>query len=160
MATVTRTLTVNAAFLQEIKEDNRQLQDLFQHTLALLNSPRSKRIQPRRIVRYFCWLRDQLALHFSLEDAYGYFEDAIEEAPRLSDEAEHLHAQHDDLFHEICELVEDAEQLMYHERPCGYRQQTELAVRFYRFHARFQEHETRENQLVLDAFDQDIGVGD
>ena len=160
MATVTRTLTVNAAFLQEIKEDNRQLQDLFQQTLTLLSRPRLKRIPPRRVVRHFSWLRDQLAMHFALEDAYGYFEDAIAEAPRLSEQAVRLHAQHDDLFHEICELVEDAEQVLYHERPRGYRQQTELAVRFYRFHARFQEHETRENELILDAFDEDIGVGD
>ncbi|NIP86535.1 MAG: hemerythrin domain-containing protein, partial [Planctomycetales bacterium] len=117
-------------------------------------------VPPRRVVRYFSWLRDQLAMHFALEDAYGYFEDAIAEAPRLSDQAEELRAEHDELFQEICELVEEAEQLMYHERPCGYPEQTELAIRFYRFHARFQEHETRENQLVLDAFDQDIGVGD
>ncbi|NIL97130.1 MAG: hemerythrin domain-containing protein [Planctomycetales bacterium] len=160
MATVTSTLTINAAFLQEIKEDNRQLQDLFQQTLMLLNRPRRKRVEPRRIVRYFSWLRDQLALHFALEDAYGYFEDAIAEAPRLSEAAAELHAQHDELFQEICELIEEAEQLMYHERPCGYRETTELAIRFYRFHAEFQKHETRENELVLDAFDQDIGVGD
>jgi hypothetical protein len=160
MATVTHTLTVNAAFLQEIKEDNRQLRDLFQQTLALLSHPRRQRIPPRQIVNDLTLLRDQLAMHFTLEDAFGYFEDAIAEAPRLSDRAKQLHAEHEGLFREICELVEYAETVLYRERPSGYSQQTDLAVTFYQFHARFQEHETRENELILDAFDDDIGVGD
>ena len=40
-------------------------------------------------------------MHFALEDAYGYFEDAVAEAPRLSDMAEQLHSEHDGLFLEI-----------------------------------------------------------
>ncbi|MGB6044734.1 MAG: hemerythrin domain-containing protein, partial [Pirellulales bacterium] len=65
MTTVTRTLTVNAAFLQEIKEDNRQLRDLFQQTLALLSHPRRQRIPPRQIVNDLTLLRDQLAMHLT-----------------------------------------------------------------------------------------------
>jgi len=152
------TLTVNAAFLQEIKEDNRQLRELLQQTLNLFSAPRRARVSPRDIVDQLWRLRDQLAMHFALEDAYGYFEDAVDQAPRLSGKAEALHRQHEDLFTAICDLVEEAEQLMYHERPDG--KQTELAVVFYSFHARFQEHETRENELILEAFDDDIGVGD
>lgn len=160
MSIVTRTVAVNAAFLQEIKEDNRQLRDLFQQMLTLFSSPRRVRLGPRNIVQQLWQLRDQLAMHFALEDAYGYFEDAVAEAPRLSDMAEQLHSEHDGLFLEICELVEEGEALLYRERKGRPRQQTELAVRFYRFHARFQEHETRENELIFQAFDDDIGVGD
>ena len=159
MATVvTGTLTVNAAFLQEIKEDNRQLRDLMQQAVALFSSPRRGRLRPRQVVEHLWKMRDQLAMHFALEDAYGYFEDAVLEAPRLSEQSEVLHGEHDKLFIEICDLIEKAEQLLYHE--CPSRHQTDLAVQFYRFHARFQEHETRENELILEAFDDDIGVGD
>ena len=158
MSTAAKTVTVNAAFLQEIKEDNHQLRELLQDTLALLSGPRRKRIPARQIVDQLWRLRDQLAMHFALEDAYGYFQDAILEAPRLSQQAERLHAEHDDLFLQICELIEEAEKLMYGERPG--KKQTEIAVRFYQFHAQLQEHETRENELILEAFDDDIGVGD
>jgi hypothetical protein len=149
---------VNAAFLQEIKEDNRQLRTLFNQTVELLSTPRRTRIAPRHVVDQFWRLRDQLAMHFTLEDAFGYFADAIAEAPHLSERAESLHSEHDDLFLEMCDLIEEAEQLLYHERPASH--QTDLAVRFFSFHADFQEHEARENELILQALDDDIGVGD
>ena len=158
MSVVTSTVTVNAAFFQEIKEDDRQLRELFQETVAMFSGPRRHRLPARQIVDQLWRIRDQLALHFSLEDAYGYFKDAIAEAPRLSNLAESLHAEHDGLFLEICELVDEAEQRLYRENHD--HSQTEIAVSFYRFHARFQEHETRENELILQAFDDDIGVGD
>jgi hypothetical protein len=156
MKVLKKSLSLNAAFLQEIKEDNRQLGDLWQGVLALLARPR--RVSARLIVDKMWDLRDQLAMHFALEDAYGYFENAIGQAPRLSEQAELLRAQHDELFLEMCELVEEAEKLLYDETPA--RSRTEMAVRFYRFHALFQEHEIRENELIFEAFDDDIGVGD
>ena len=158
MVTVTGTLTVNAAFLHEIKEDNRHLRDLFQKALTLFASPRRVRISPRHVVNHLWQLRDQLSMHFALEDAYGYFEDAIAEAPRLSEQAEMLRNEHGDLYLEMCDLVEQGEQLLYDHLPRRYM--TELAISFYAFHARFQEHETRENELIFSAFDDDIGVGD
>ena len=157
MSIVTGTVTLNAAFLQEIKEDNHQLRELLQETTVMLSGPRRKRIPARQIVDQLWRLRDQLAMHFALEDAYGYFQDAILEAPRLSQQAERLHAEHDDLFLQVCELIEEAEKLLYGEPG---PKQTEIAVKFYQFHAQLQEHETRENELILEAFDDDIGVGD
>ena len=97
-------------------------------------------------------------MHFALEDAYGYFDDAIAEAPRLSEQAEVLRRQHDDLFLQICELVEAAEQLLYGER--AERGRATLAVSYRDFHTAFHVHESRENELILEAFDSDIGVGD
>ena len=78
MSVITRTVAVNAAFLQEIKEDNRLVRDFLQQALDLLSVPR--RVPARRIVNKLWQVRDQLAMHFALEDAYGYFEDAIVEA--------------------------------------------------------------------------------
>ena len=64
MATVsTGTLSINAAFLQEIKEDNRLLRDLLERAFGLCNDPRFIRIQPRRLVELFRELQDQLAMH-------------------------------------------------------------------------------------------------
>mgnify|MGYP002622022752 CR=1 FL=1 len=158
MAIVTRALTLNAAFLQEIKEDNRLLRELLAQTSSVFEDL-GEGFPPHRDVVDLLWrLRDQLAMHFALEDAYGYFDDAIAEAPRLSQQAEQLRRQHDDLFLQICELVEEAEQLLYGER--AEQNRATLAASYRSFHVTFHEHESHENRLILEAFDDDIGVGD
>ena len=97
-------------------------------------------------------------MHFSLEEAYGYFEDAITVAPHLSKRAEALRSQHFDLYSELSRLVEKAEKLLYHEAadeaPRG------LADGYRQFLNRFHEHEARESELILEAFDEDLGTGD
>ncbi len=116
MVTAQRTLTINAAFLLEIKEDNRELRQLLDDCAALLARPHGAGVELRRAAQLLGNLRDQLAMHFSLEEAYGYFDDAIDVAPRLSRQAEALRSQHPRLFVALCDLVEEAEQLLYHER--------------------------------------------
>ena len=88
----TTTVTVNAAFLQEIKEVNHELWQL----LADLRHRCQRPIAPgtcRVLVDKLCELRDQLALHFALEEAYGYFEDPVDVAPQLCRQADALLAQ-------------------------------------------------------------------
>jgi hypothetical protein len=158
MAVLTGTLTVNAAFLREIKEDNRRLRELFDQTAEMCRRPCRGTRAVRQIVDHFWELRDQLALHFTLEDAYGYFEDALMESPRLSGEAERLHAQHESLFLEMCQLVDLAEEVLYHERHES--EGSSVTAGFHAFQARFERHERAENELIRAAFDDDIGVGD
>ncbi|HEX3998704.1 MAG TPA: hemerythrin domain-containing protein [Pirellulales bacterium] len=157
MVTAQRTLTINAAFLQEIKEDNRELRQLLEETGGLLARPHEAGIELRRVARLLGKLRDQLAMHFSLEEAYGYFDDGIDVAPRLSRRAEALRSQHPRLFVALCDLVEEAEQLVYHERPLG---AGDLASGFARFHRQFQQHEAEEISLVVQMFNEEIGGGD
>jgi hypothetical protein len=68
--TAERTLTINAAFLQEIKEDNRELRHLLDGCAALLARPDPAGIDPKRLAAMLSKLRDQLAMHFALEEAY------------------------------------------------------------------------------------------
>lgn len=156
MATTTQTLAVNAAFLQEIKEDNLELKRLLACTHELFCCPEEPPIG--KFVEVLTQLRDQLAMHFSLEEAFGYFDDAIDFAPRLSETADRLRSQHRELFTFLCELVDESEQLMYHETPSPALSQ--IANRFADFRCRFQEHETQEDELILQSLDDDIGVGD
>ena len=158
MAVLTGTLTVNAAFLQEIKKDNRDLRQLLASVADRCCRPSGPGIASRPLVEQLWKLRDQLALHFALEDAYGYFENALLESPRLNGEAEKLHAEHDVFFLEICELVEAAEELLYCERHAP--SHSSISVRYLEFHSRLERHEREENLLILAAFDDDIGVGD
>ena len=158
MAVRTRTLTINAAFLADIKEDNRRLRSLLSTALEQTVLRSHYRMITRDRVELYIALRDQLALHFTLEDAFGYFRDALEENPRLSNRAERLHAQHDTLYCEMCELVDLSEQILYGEN--GAETTERLTERFLGFYERFTAHERDENDLIFAAFDDDIGVGD
>jgi iron-sulfur cluster repair protein YtfE (RIC family) len=163
--TATTTLAVNAAFLQEIKEDHVELRELLVKVQRALAQSRRRR-KPRELVYLFLALQDRLAMHFSLEEAYGYCEDAIEMAPRLSSQALALRAEHSTLFSSFCHLVEDTEELLTPIPKEGRSlwakrvSLVDIAARYELFHEALEEHERRENELILAAFDDDLGVGD
>ena len=158
MAIHTYTVAINPAFLQEIKDDDRDLRRLLTHTLGALEPVRMERVSLRSVVDLLARLRDQLAMHFTLEEAFGYFDDPMEAAPRLLERAEVLRSEHAPLFLDICQLVERAEELM--DGRATAQRLKRLAADFRSFYARFQKHEESENALILEAFDDDIGVGD
>jgi Hemerythrin HHE cation binding domain len=158
MAIAQRTVSINPAFLQEIKEDHHELRQLMHHTGATLGRSGPAEIEYPRLVEMFGKLRDQLAMHFSLEEAFGYYEDAINAAPHLTRRAECLRSQHAALFAELCRLAEAAEQLLYHEKPDAALSQ--LAGDYCRFSVRFHEHESQECDLIQEAVNDDIGTGD
>jgi hypothetical protein len=157
MATVTGTLTVNAAFLQEIKDDNVQLNQLLGDLRDISSAAPVLCNHATQFVALLGELRDQLAFHFALEEAYGYFEDAIDIAPRLVDRANQLRAQHSTLFETICELSDAAACLAASP---SFQSIISLGATFSEFDEQLRQHETEENQLILEAFGQDIGVGD
>ena len=153
-------LSVNAAFLQEIKDDNRELHELLDamHMAVSSSSRDGYRLE------VFCELparvRDQLATHFSLEEAYGYFEDAKIATPHLSNTADILRAQHETLFSEICDIVDAAEDLLYHShlpRQGGFNT---ICRRWSTFYHQLMDHEEGERELIMQSMYDDIGVGD
>jgi hypothetical protein len=171
MATTTSTVTINAAFLQEIKEDSLDLRRMLRDAGRLF-SPRASSPKPaaggqasppthvsrKQLVELLGELRDQLGLHFALEEAYGYFEDALLPDPHLSRRAEALRGQHRALFLEVCALEEQAEQLLYHEATAG--RQRAISAGFRTFYERFLDHESHENDLILEAFADDMSADD
>jgi iron-sulfur cluster repair protein YtfE (RIC family) len=154
----TKTVTVNAAFLQEIKEVNQDLWRLLADVRRMCDSPATIDSAPRRFFGLVEELRDQLALHFALEEAYGYFENPIEVAPRLCRQANELRAEHHELYLLIVDFTEASELLTHPERVIG----TVLTVvkQFQEFDERLKRHETRENELIMEQYGDDIGVGD
>lgn len=157
VTTLTSTVTVNAAFLQEIKEVNHELWQL----LADLRHRCQRPIAPgtcRHLVDKLCELRDQLALHFALEEAYGYFEDPVDVAPQLCRQAEALRSEHSQLYSQLSAVVDRAERMFYDDRHAALA--VWLGPEFLDFDARLRSHEERENDLIFEAYDGDIGVGD
>jgi hypothetical protein len=158
MTIATHTVSINPAFLQEIKDDHHELRQLMHHVAAMFDRPGWMRVEYDRLVELITKLRDQLALHFSLEEAYGYCEDALSVAPHLSRRSEQLRAQHDTLYESLCRLVEGAEQLLYHETASVAL--ARVAEEFRGFASQLHEHEANECDLILEAFNKDIGAGD
>ncbi len=154
--TKTRRLTINAAFLKDIKDDNRDLKILMDRILPLAQHQQTATNHWPEMIRLFADLRDQLALHFSLEEAYGYFDDAIVSAPQLSASAESLRGQHALLFERIRDLADAALEVSADSE----EQVSRFLADFDCFRKTFEEHEEAELKLILDALDDDIGVGD
>ncbi len=159
MAIQTTTVTINAAFLREIKEDNQRLKQLLSEIRAVLGADSGlERLNRHALMERLEDLRDQLATHFSLEEAFGYFDEPLSAAPRLSSQAEELRLQHVPLFVQFCQLVEDAEEA--YQADSHSRAFHLAAYRFHEWDAFFQAHEQAELDLILEAFNSDIGVGD
>jgi hypothetical protein len=154
--TKTRGLIVNAAFLKDIKDDNRDLKILLDRIKLLGQHEKTARNHWPELIELFADLRDQLALHFSLEEAYGYFDEAVITAPQLSTSAETLRGQHTDLFERIRRLADRATEVSVDSS----EQITRFLEKFDRFRTDFERHEEEELTLILDSIDDDIGVGD
>ncbi|MCA9178493.1 MAG: hypothetical protein KDB14_28730 [Planctomycetales bacterium] len=159
MATVTKqgTLTINAAFLQEIKEVNKELWGLLDGVRDTCGG-RLPPLDLRSLVDDLALLRDLLAMHFSLEEACGYFEDPLDVAPHLSEQAHALRDEHIDLYVQACQLAELAEQHWQHGRRAALFDSTCLGFRNLDDHLR--RHEEAERALIVGAYSEDIGVGD
>ncbi len=147
--------TVNAAFFREIKEDHKQLHCLLDRIRELIH------LRPALINHFkefsilLSELRDQLAFHFALEEAYGYFEDAIERAPHFHDLAGHLRDQHAELYMLAQRIAENSANVSHDATAVD-----EIAEQFVAFDTALKTHESAELRLILDALQVDVGVGD
>lgn len=151
-----RRLTINAAFLKDIKDDNRELHRLLDRVRALLEPQQVAVNHWSELGELVEQLRDQLALHFSLEEAYGYFDEAVGSAPQLSAAAELLRNQHASLFEQIRDLADAA----LDTPPQSSRRIEKLIKRLRQFIETLDQHEQAELGLILDSLHDDLGVGD
>ena len=152
----TRQLTVNAAFLKEIKDDNQHLKTLWDQIIPIAERPETVENHWTELIHLFGELRDQLALHFSLEEAYGYFDEAVDIAPQLSTLAECLRSQHPTLFAQVRDLADYVTEV----NPNQEASLGGVVKQFADFRKQFESHEEAEFKLILQAMDDDIGVGD
>ena len=158
MSIVSGTLTVNPAFLAEIKRDHRQLPAVLNRTTTLISQMTVTGGQPAGLVELLEEVRGRLSSHFALEEAFGYFDDAVTVAPRLSEKAAALRQEHEFFLQEACRICGLARELLDDEN--WLRCLQNVAEVFHRFRERFEGHEAGENELIVQAFNDDIGVGD
>jgi len=103
-------------------------------------------------------LRDQIALHFALEEAYGYFDDPVDVSPTTAYQAENLRSDHRRLYSHLSDLVDRAETMLEdgHQAMLA----TSVPGQFILFDEALQNHEHRENELLMSMLEEEIGTGD
>jgi hypothetical protein len=154
----TRSVTVNAAFLQEIKEVHVELWSALDQLREFL--PRRDWSDPvcSRFLAALDHFRDLLNLCFTLEDAFGYFDDPVYVDARFGQRVGRLRAEHQTLLAEITRIGQHAERLLYNGRLADSIEviQSRLAA----FCDQLEEHEAREKDLISEAFTHEVGCGD
>ncbi|WP_164102047.1 hypothetical protein [Candidatus Laterigemmans baculatus] len=148
--TATKTLGVNAAFLQEIKDSHPDLAHAVHALRATYHSDDVPAQTARRLVRLLDELRDCLAFQFALEESYGYIEGAQSSSETLAEMAEKARNQHCGLYLELSSLCEQAEELQYRGFACDNVRQ--LIQDTERFDARLIQHERLEAELIERAY--------
>lgn len=149
-------MTINVAFLEEIKTDFD-----FRSTLNKVYQQVNQRPDPAppEIVRWLNELGDQLETYFALEEFYGYFEQDEVTNVRVSKKVAKKTEEHETLFLQLNEVIDVAEQIVYHE--CS-NDLTIAEVRqlLDRFCEALADHEQDEMELIMEMFNEDVGVGD
>jgi hemerythrin-like domain-containing protein len=130
----------------------RQLRALEQ-VLELRSESAATRTERTRVL--LIGLRNAMQEHFALEEEGGYFAEALAAAPRLTRRAETLFRHHNELRRRarwLAELLRKADGA----EPAWEDFRSELLV----FLGDLRTHETEENELMRDAFLDDLAASD
>lgn len=146
-----KTLAVNPAFLQEIKDSNPDLWDAIHRLRQICECEQSPAQTARGLARTLDALRDHLSLQFSLEESYGYLELTAASSKPLGELATQAHSQHCTLYLALSELAEQAEELQY--RGVEAEQLRKLIHAVQKFDTQLRKHEQLENELIERSFD-------
>lgn len=150
---------VDEQLRKDVKDDHVHLRELLELVHDQLQL-RSADVSLLSIASALDQLRDQLALHFTLKESFGYLNDTLEIAPRLCRQAEQLRREQFLLFLEICELADAAENLVDFNGATKAPQIASLSARYETFATELRSHDGRERDLIYQALCDDIGVGD
>jgi len=151
-------VTINAAFLQEIKEVHVELWSAFEQIRGFGSRRDWTDSACRQLVSSLDSFRDLLSLCFTLEDAYGYFDDPVYVDARFGKRVSRLRAEHHTLRAEITRIGNHAERLMYNGRL--HDSIDAILARLAAFCDQLEEHEAREKDLISEAFTNEVGCGD
>jgi hypothetical protein len=149
-------MTINAAFMDEIKTDFDFRSTLNRSYYWINQKPDAS---PRLVVQWLCELRDQLETYFALEEFYGYFHQESIENPIVNRKAREKTLEHGTLYLDLSRVIDLAEQIVYGESADNVNIET-VRSEFEKFCIALAQHEQDEMELIMQLCNQDIGVGD
>ena len=155
-AVAEESVTLNVAFMSEIKEDF-DFRETLNNVYHRLND-RTADLGTRRRERTGDDLRDQLETYFAMEEFYGYFQQSSTSNHRVNRQADLLRSDHESLFLQLNELVDLAEQIVYRE--CSKKVTiSDLTKELDSFCQALADHEQDEMELMMRLHNEEIGVG-
>jgi len=133
----------------EIRREHEHLRELLGNLHQALIE---RREAANKLSEMMTSLQEHVRVHFHEEEEGGLFSEVTAQAPRMSDRAEELKNEHVDLGAMVVELVTLASE---EDELC-----TSLDTKFHDFSKALMQHESKENELLLDAYEDDIGSAD
>jgi len=143
---LTKTVALNPAFLEEIKDSNLELWAVLGCVRETCDRGENRVLLLRDLVQTLNQLRDLVALQFALEESYGFVEISTWTSPDLMMSIDHVRSQHIGLYLRISELAECAEEMQY--RGAGVNHISGLVARILVFELQLMDHERAERALI------------
>lgn len=137
---------------QKVLEEHRQLRELLGKIDRVLQERKETIAEAGKLLGE---LGDRLVKHFTLEEEGGYFGETLLQAPRLVARANELLAQHPKMCTQATELCEVAASP---ENADDWWDKT--SQRFQAFKKELLAHERKEDSLLQEAYQQDLGTHD
>jgi iron-sulfur cluster repair protein YtfE (RIC family) len=140
------------AFFEQMQRDNEKLRELLGQVTHIFAGGLK---DADRVAESLVSLASQLETHFEEEEVAGVFDDVVERAPRLSERVDQLKQQHNELRTALAAINQTA------GSGDGTAQWwNDLSEAFHEFSTNLMHHEHSENELVQEAYTQDIGSKD
>lgn len=140
------------ALMDEIRREHEELRE----ALGKIHQTLHKReAAVPTVAEMLSLLGDDVEAHFSDEETSGFFDDVLGRAPRLSDRIDALRAEHQQLsatVHRLQVAATDG------DGSDDWWQRIETA--FHDFSKELMHHEGAENEILLEAYTDDIGAAD
>jgi hypothetical protein len=151
-------VTINAAFFEEIKEAHVEVCAKMEQLMRLGRQASWTESTCRQLTDELEVLVELVGLYFSLEEAYGYFDDPVYVSACYSDRVNELRGEHRDLFQGLSRIRDHTARLLYNGR---LRESADaILARLVVFRDQLEQHELRERELITEAFSADIGCCD
>lgn len=146
------TQTDRSKVYQHIRDEHEALRQLLGHLHQVLTG---RTQMPDHVAEMIASLRKHLTTHFREEEEDGFFDEIVEQAPRLSGQAGQLCEEHISLR----EAVEELDRVAATKTGSASWWE-EVTERFHRLSKKLMHHEHKENELLQDAYENDIGAKD
>ena len=147
MSALRTSTTINAAFLREIKDDHDAWRSVVAEARAVLTGQHGVNVKPAELVELFQKLRNELTVHFALEETFGYVDDATDVPEGVARRVMALRRQHDELLMDATYLDDTACSLA--DGKAVDETVKDLIFRFDRFHRRLAQHDHQEDDLIV-----------
>ena len=137
---------------EEMLREHEELRELLGKANQLTTDCTASVSEVQEAITSLC---EHIGNHFEAEESGGYFEEAVLQAPRVSERVAALKDQHAQMREQITKMVEFV----------GSFQGTsdhwkELGEHVHRFSVDLMQHENKENELLQEVFTDDIGSKD